>query len=221
VAGAMAGVIADKFGQIVSAVSSATRQIGDTAASAWRGLESGARTAGSSMVEGLKAGLSAAKNLGGWIGSNVTGPVVGFLKSGLGVSSPSTITIHIGADVIAGLQQGLAKARELGGWVMGNVVDPIIGTLKSAFKIGSPSRVTMGLGEDVAEGWAIGLTHLADAFALPSPLAGDGMLAGLGGLGAQQQAATINVYPQHGQDEQEIAAMVSRQLAWATAGGVT
>jgi hypothetical protein len=31
---------------------------------------------------------------------------------------------------------------------------------------------------------------------------------------------TINVYPQAGQDEREIAASVSRELAWATAGGV-
>jgi hypothetical protein len=219
VAGAMAGVVAEKFGQMVSAVSSATKQIGSVAAAGWRGLESGARTAGSSMVEGLKAGLGAAKSLGGWIGSNVTGPVVGFLKSGLGVSSPSTITIHIGADVIAGLQQGLAKAKELGGWVMGNVVNPIIGTLKSAFKIGSPSKVTKGLGEDVAEGWAIGLAALGEAFTLPSPLAGNG-LGNLGGLGAGGQGSTINVYPSAGMDERDLAAAVSRELAWAAAGGV-
>ena len=152
VAGQMAGVIADKFGQMVGVVADATRQIGSTVSASWSSLASGAKTAGNSMVEGLKSGLSAAKGLGGWIGSNVTGQVVGWLKSGLGVNSPSTITIDIGADVIEGLERGLDKARELGGWVQGNVVAPILGTLKSAFGIGSPSKVTRGYGEDIERG---------------------------------------------------------------------
>jgi phage-related protein len=268
VAGAMLGVVGQKFGQMVSVVTGATQQIGGIVSASWSSLASGAQQAGSSMVEGLKAGLSAAKSLGGWIGSNVTGPVVGFIKSGFGVFSPSTITITIGGEVveglkrglqkaremggwvqqnvagpvmgaiktgldaaamtpigqqmIAGLQQGLAAAQQMGGWLQQNVAGPILGSLKSAFGIGSPSRYTRSYGEDMVAGLRLGLADVEDVldvFAAPSfasPLAGAGpSLGGLGGAGA-----TINVYPQAGQDEREIAALVSRELAWASAGGI-
>jgi len=215
VAGAMAGVVAEKFGQMVGVVADATRQIGSTVSASWSSLASGARTAGSSMVEGLKAGLGAAKNLGGWIGSNVTGPVVGFLKSGLGVNSPSTITISIGADVIEGLKRGLDKAREMAGWVQGNVVAPILGTLKSAFGIGSPSKVTRGYGEDISEGLRLGLGAIAKGGSFGVDIAGLNVSGSFG-----QGGATVNVYPREQQSELDIAAMVSRALAWATAGGM-
>jgi hypothetical protein len=39
--------------------------------------------------------------------------------------------------------------------------------------------------------------------------------------GARGPGVTINVYPQPGQDERDIAAAVSRELAWAIAGGAT
>ena len=266
VAGAIGGVVAAGFGKALSAVQSATGGMVDAARGAWSKMTSEAQSAGSSMVEGLKAGLSAAKSMGGWIGSNVTGPVVGFIKSGFGVFSPSTITITIGGEVVAGLQKGLAKAREMGGWinqnvagpVMGaikqgldaaamtpigqqmisglqqglsaasqmggwlqsNVAGPILGGLKSAFGIGSPSWITRGYGEDMVEGLEEGLagaSHI-EMPAVGAPLGGFGDLGGLGAAGAG--GATINVYPSAGMDEQQLAALVSRELAWATAGGL-
>jgi len=52
---------------------------------------------------------------------------------------------------------------------------------------------------------------------VPTPLGGAAPnLGGLGGAGS----TIINVYPQRGQDEREIAAAVSRELAWAQAGGL-
>jgi phage-related protein len=179
-------------------------------------------TVGGDLVEGLRRGLEAAKNLGGWISSNVTGPVVGWLKSGLGIGSPSSITITFGAEVIEGLKVGLEKARELGNWVKDNVCGPILGTIKGFFGIGSHSRLMAGLGEDMVGGLEDGLAgakqiDLGHSPIGGSPLAGAGpSIAGMGRAGG----ATINVYPQAGQDEQEIAAMVSRELAWAMAGGV-
>ena len=268
IAGAIGGVVAAGFGKALSAVQSATSGMADAARGKWAQMTSDAQSAGSSMVEGLKAGLSAAKSMGGWIGSNVTGPVVGFIKSGFGVFSPSTITITIGGEVIAGLQKGLEKARQMGGWInqnvagpvvgalkqgldaaamtpigqqmiaglqqglaaasqMGgwlqsNVAGPILGGLKSAFGIGSPSWITRDYGEDMVAGLEEGLEgaqHVKFTGPdLPSPLSGSG--PNMAGLGAAAGGATINVYPQAGQDEREIAAMVSRELAWATAGGV-
>ena len=217
VTGVMGGVVTSSFNAMVGVVSSATEKISSTVSSTWASMADGARSAGNSMVEGLKTGLSAAKSLGGWIGSNVTGPITGFLKSGLGISSPSTITIHIGDELVEGLRVGLAKAKEMGNWVMANVASPIISSFKSAFGIGSPSKVMIGIGEDITEGLEEGMSGLGKSFAVPSPLAGG--LGGLGGLGGQG-GTTVNVYPAAHQDEQEVAALVSRELAWATAGGI-
>jgi hypothetical protein len=172
------------------------------------------------MVEGLKSGLSAARGLGGWISSNVTGPVTSMIKGGLGIGSPSSITIYFGQEMVEGLKRGLETAKQHLGWIQANVCAPIINTLKGAFGIGSPSRVTMGIGEDLAEGLNVGwsrATHLDVPHVAASPLGGAGLdAAGMNAGGG----TTINVYPQAGQDEREIAAAVSRELAWATAGGL-
>jgi hypothetical protein len=265
VAGAIGGVLAAGFGRAVDVVRSATSTIADTAREKWHGMTADARAAGSSMVEGLKAGLSAAKSLGGWIGSNVTGPVVGFIKSGFGVFSPSTITITIGGDVIAGLQKGLEAARQMGGWIQSNVTGPVVGVIKQgldkaamtpigqqmiaglqqglsaagplldqarsiasgvvgAFKgalgISSPSRVMIGIGASMIEGLEEGLAPAADIEIGPHVTApGLGGLGDLAGLGGGANGATVNVYPRAQQDEQTIARLVSRELAWAAAGG--
>jgi hypothetical protein len=343
VAGLLGGAVSAAFTGLVSVVSSATSAIGGVVTSTWErmpepvrnamsqiqsavssgfsSMVSTARSAGSSMIDGLKSGLSAARSMGGWIGSNVTGPVTGFIKSGLGVGSPSTITLHFGFDVveglkrgleaarnlggwiqnnvtgpvmgwiksglgigspssititfgaevveglqkgleaarqmgnwvqgnvvgpvvgairqgldaaamtpigqqmIAGIQQGLAAARDMGGWLQNNVAGPILGGLKSAFGIGSPSKLTMAMGEDMVAGLEIGLEgakgiDLGPGPTIPSPLTGGDALAGVGELPGGGGATTINVYPQAGQDEREIAAAVSRELAWAAAGGI-
>ena len=111
----------------------------------------------------------------------MTGPVTSMIKGGLGIGSPSTITIYFGQEMVEGLKRGLEMAKQNLGWIRANVCDPIIGTLKSAFGIGSPSRVTMGIGEDLAagleEGWSHGLVDLAvpgfgGGPAIGSPLVG-------------------------------------------------
>lgn len=53
---------------------------------------------------------------------------------------------------------------------------------------------------------------------LVSPLTG--RAAGMAGVGAGGRSV-INVYPSAGMDERQLAAMVSRELAWATAGGIS
>jgi phage-related protein len=267
---AIGGHVSESWSRMTGVISGAMSQISSTVSSGWSGMVSGAQSAGSSMVEGLKAGLSAAKGLGGWIGSNVTGPVLGFIKSGFGVFSPSSFTITIGGELleglkvalekakqlggwlqdnvagpvvgalksgldaaamtpvgqqmIAGLQQGLSAASQMGGWLQNNVAGPILGGLKSAFGIGSPSRYTMPFGEGLIEGVEVGMDRAADHLELPalpdigSPLAGGGF-AGAGQMGGAG-GPVINVYPSAGMDEQQLAAMVSRELAWATAGGI-
>jgi phage-related protein len=182
-------------------------------------------TFGSEMVEGLKQGLEAARQLGGWVQANVTGPVVGWLKSGLGIGSPSSITITFGAEVIEGLKVGLEKARELGSWIQANVCGPILGTIKGFFGIGSPSSLMASIGEDMVAGLELGLEgvdaiDLGSGPSFGSPLLGGALAAGAGAMGGAGGGPVINVYPSAGMDEQELAAMVSRELAWATAGGI-
>jgi hypothetical protein len=290
-AGLLGGAVAGAFRGLVSVVTTATSAISGAVSSAWSqmpGIVTGAmgqmqsavssgfssmvgaaRSAGTSMIDGLKSGLEGAKSLGGWIGSNVTGPVVGFIKSGFGTNSPSTITITVGSDVveglkrgleaakqlggfirdnvaapvlgqiksgldaaamtpvgqqmIAGLQQGLSAAKSMGGWLESNVTGPIMGSIKGALGIASRSKVMRGVGLDMVAGleWGLGEADhidLGSRLDIPSPLAGAGALAGAGGMSGA--GATINVYPQASQDPREIAAQVSRELAWASAGGV-
>jgi hypothetical protein len=296
VAGLLGGAVSAAFSGLVSVVSSATSAIGGHVRDTWSSMQgvitgamgqiqsavssgfssmvSTARSAGASMIDGLKSGLSAAKSMGGWIGSNVTGPVTGFIKSGLGIGSPSTITITFGGDMVEGLKEGLERAKQLGGWISANVTGPVVGWLKSGLGIGSPSSITITFGAEIIEGLKVGLdkarelgswikdnvcgpilgsikgffgigSHsklmasigedmvggledglagaqgidLGTALGVPSPLAGGGLAAGVGAMGAGP-GATINVYPSAGMDEQQLAAMVSRELAWATAGGI-
>jgi hypothetical protein len=268
VAGQVAGIVTGTLAKALSGLVGVAQQAHSAVTSSLSGMAAAGRSAGSAMVEGLKAGMSAARSMGGWISSNVTGPVLGAIKSGFGVFSPSTYTITIGGDVveglkrgleaarkmggwvqanvaspvmgairsgldaaamtpigqqmIAGLQQGLSAAGSMGGWLQANVAGPILGGLKSAFGIGSPSWITQGYGEDLVAGLELGLEEadhirLPDLPGMPSPLAGD--FGHLGGLG-QGQGAVINVYPSAQMDERALAALVSRELAWAAAGGV-
>jgi hypothetical protein len=74
------------------------------------------------------------------------------------------------------------------------------------------------------EGVEVGMAKAADHLEVPavpgmaSPLGGFG--GGMAGLGAGA-GQVINVYPSAGMDEQQLAALVSRELAWATAGGLS
>ena len=217
--GAMTSAVSGGWNQMKSVASAGMSQMQSAVSSGFSSMVGAARSAGSGMVEGLKSGLSAARGLGGWISSNVTGPVTSMIKGGLGIGSPSTITIYFGQEMVEGLKRGLETARQHLGWIQANVCAPIINTLKGAFGIGSPSKVTMGIGEDLAEGLNVGwsrATHLDVPRVAGSPLGAAGLdAAGMNAGGA----TTINVYPQPGQDEREIAAMVSRELAWAAASG--
>ena len=272
---AIGGHVRDTWSQMQGVINTAMGQIQSAVSSGFSSMVSTARSAGASMIDGLKSGLSAAKSMGGWIGSNVTGPVTGFIKGGLGIGSPSTITITFGADMIEGLKVGLEKARQLGGWVQANVTGPVVGWLKSGLGIGSPSSITITFGAEVIEGLKVGLdkarelgswiqanvcgpilgtikgffgigSHsklmagigedmvggLQDGLAgvsaidlgtgpsFASPLAGGGLGASAAGMSGAGGGPVINVYPREHQDEQQVAALVSRELSWAMAGGV-
>jgi hypothetical protein len=106
-----------------------------------------------------------------------------------------------------------------------SVASRISGALSSALKIGSPSKLTIEMGRELIRGLEVGWDRESRTATFDVPSVGisgsasfgGGSLAGLGGgLGG----VTVNVYPSAGMDEQQLAAKVSRQLAWAQAAGV-
>jgi hypothetical protein len=64
---------------------------------------------------------------------HVVDPVVGWVKSLLGIHSPSTVFIGIGHNIVAGLKSGIAGgASGIGRWVGSHVASPIIGQFGKA-----------------------------------------------------------------------------------------
>ena len=92
------------------------------------------RRIGADIVDGLKAGASAAaKGIGGWLKKTLVDPVVGWAKSGFGVHSPSTVFFAIGKDIVAGLKGGIvAAARGIGTWIYRTVIVPVVKPFASA-----------------------------------------------------------------------------------------
>ncbi|GAA0494730.1 hypothetical protein Ade02nite_19820 [Paractinoplanes deccanensis] len=97
-------------------------------------LDQSLASVGEDLVNGLFAGIGQAlvreaNRIAGWFWS---GPdsLIGRIKSGLGIASPSTVMMAVGVDLIQGLIEGVtqrlgalaAKAREIPGIVRNNVV---------------------------------------------------------------------------------------------------
>jgi hypothetical protein len=87
---------------------------------------------GGAIWEGLKAGWEAVANVGSWIASKLwSGPdsLVGKVKSGLGIASPSTVFMSIGRDIIQGLMNGITARfgdlRARAGEIPGRVRDAV------------------------------------------------------------------------------------------------
>jgi hypothetical protein len=80
------------------------------------------------------------------------------------------------------------------------------------------------MGRDLMRGLEVGWDREAHTATFDVPSVGISGSAtfggGLGGLGGGLGGVTVNVYPSAGMDEQQLAAMVSRELAWAQAAGV-
>lgn len=118
--------------------------------------------------------------------------------------------------------------RNLGIWSpLANIYAGVAYALK---RYGASIASVLGHGHGYAAGGIIGehvvgfgqrsgdVYHIGEAGPeMISPLTGPAA-RGLGGSAAR---TVINVYPSAGMDEQALAAMVSRELAWATAGGMS
>jgi hypothetical protein len=113
----------------------------------------------------------------------------------------------------------------------GNIFDPranIWAGMKYAIgRYGGRLLSVIGRGHGYAGGGIVGEPVIGLGMTSGTPYSfaerGPELVSPLGRYGdprlAAQRGTTINVYPQPGQDPREIAAMVSRELAWAAAGG--
>jgi phage-related protein len=201
--------VSSAMSAVASAVSSGMASARSAASSASSAMVGAMRTAASGMVSAIRAGMN-----------QVAGAVRSGLASAVGAARAG------GAAIMQGLQAGINSAAGAVMSTISSVAGKISGALSSALKIGSPSRLTIPMGRDLFRGLEVGyaqeartaeweVPHLGVPGVTGSPLGGP--VPALGGLGGQ--GAVINVYPTARQDEREIAAMVSRELAWATAAG--
>jgi phage-related protein len=222
-ANAVRSAVTSGFNAARSAVSSAMSSARSAVSSAFSSIASSARS-GSSAV--LSAVSSAFNQIRGVV-SSAMGAVPGIVSSAL--SSAVGAARSGGAAIMSGLQAGINSAAGAVMSTISSVASRISGALSSALKIGSPSRLTIPMGVSLAQGLGVGWENEIDhtiagmAADVRAPHVGGAPFglggAGLGGL-ASANAATINVYPSAGMDERALAALVSRELAWATAGGV-
>jgi phage-related protein len=193
---------------ISSAVSSGMNAARSVVSSASSAMTSAIRSAGSGMVSTMRSSMSQ-------ISSAVSS----------GLASAVSAARSGGAAIMNGLQAGINSAAGAVMSTISSVASRISGALSSALKIGSPSKLTIEMGRELIRGLEVGWDRESRTATFDVPSVGisgsasfgGGSLAGLGGgLGG----VTVNVYPSAGMDEQQLAAKVSRQLAWAQAAGV-
>lgn len=224
---AMAAGIAAAWSAVTGATRAAVSAIGSAMSAASSAVSSAFASIRSAAASGASAVLSAVSSAFGQLRgvvSSAMAAIPGLVSSGL--SAAVGAARSGGAAIMSGLQSGIQSAAGAVMSTISSVAGKVAGALSSALKIGSPSKLTIPMGRDLFAGLIVGFDRAADhaEFGAPnlhgapgaSPLGGHpGALGGLGGAGA-----VINVYPSAGMDERALAAAVSRELAWAAAGGV-
>jgi len=211
------------FNAVRSVVTSVMSAVSSAVSSGWNAARSATSSAASAMSSAISSAMSQIRSVVSSAMSSVAGAVSSGLNAAVGAARAG------GAAIMNGLQAGINAAAGAVMSTISSVASRISGALSSALKIGSPSRLTIPMGRDLFRGLEVGYERELNAADWPapdlaapgvgrSPLAGAGpSLAGLGAAGA----AVINVYPTAHMDERQLAAQVSRELAWATAGGVS
>lgn len=210
------------FNAIRSAVSSAMSATASAVSSAFASIRSAAASGASAVLSSVSSAFGQVRGVVQSAMSAIPGIVSSALSSAVGAARSG------GAAIMNGLQAGIQSAAGAVMSTISSVASKISGALSSALKIGSPSRLTIPMGAALVQGLGVGWDNEIDstlagmAADLHAPHVGGGFgfdLGGLaGGLGAGA-GATINVYPSAGMDERALAVLVSRELAWATAGG--
>jgi tape measure domain-containing protein len=168
---------ANIIGSLLLGLSTAAIKLIDQGAQAvinfFNGIASGITKYEPLMVTAfINMGKAAAKGFGnalgqaassplGFIGNFVSG-VVGGVKKGLGIHSPSTIFHEIGMWTMKGFTQGLDQHSKETLATMSKIANKLIDDTKKIFQIRSPSQVMYSIGKYVGEGFAKGLAGTKD-----------------------------------------------------------
>jgi phage-related protein len=215
---AVRSAVTSAFNAARSAVSSAMSATSSAVSSAFGSIRSAASSGASAVLSSVSSSFGQVRSVTQSAFSSIAGIVSSGLSSAVGAARAG------GAAIVSGLQAGMNSAMGAVMSTISSIASRVSGALSSALKIGSPSRLTIPMGVALADGLAVGWEHGLEGehWATPSLPGGGSPLAGhpsgYGGLGGGT-GATVNVYPSAGMDERALAAMVSRELAWATAGG--
>ena len=211
-ASGLVGALSSGLSRARSVVSSAVSGMVGAARGLVGGFASAGASAASAMASSIQAGLSG-------IASMVSSTIGGAISAAKRAVGRSVIGEDVGGEVAAGLARGLAAGAPVVSAVLGALLGGAGGGGGHvAVPGGGPAVGALAGGGGGPEGGrgGLGATLAAALPRLLSPLAG--AAEGLGGISARA-TITINVYPQPGQSETEIAAAVSRRLGWAVATG--
>ncbi|MGW0993536.1 phage tail tape measure protein [Streptomyces sp. NPDC002523] len=89
---------------------------------------------GVNLAKSLLAGINnALADVGSWLKKHLVDPVVGWVKSGFGIASPSKVFAGIGRNLVAGLKGGvLGAAAGIGNWMWSHTGAPAVRAFKNA-----------------------------------------------------------------------------------------
>jgi hypothetical protein len=147
------------------------------------------------------------------------GDILNFLKDlGSKLLEVPKMFFQAGIDVVTGIWDGI---KSMGGWLWDQITgffkDNLVNPIKKLLHLGSPSKLFFGYGQDTVQGFIDGVMGKGDAVAsalrrtigvTPPPGLGAG---GQGGTPANIQ----NIFNLTGPSVAELAAQVSREMAWA------
>jgi phage-related protein len=215
---AVQSAVTSAFNAVRSVVSSAMSAVTSAVSSGFNSARSAAASAASGMLSAISSAMSGIRSAVSSTFSQITGMVSSGLASAVGAARSG------GAAIMNGLQSGIQSAAGAVMSTIAGIAGKVAGALSSALKIGSPSRLTIPMGVDVIRGLEVGMEREAGHLALPAlhapAVSGGGLVGGVPALAGAGGQITVNVYPQPSQDPREVAAMVSRELSWAMAGGL-
>ncbi len=144
-------------------------------------VKSGANEVGGAIWDGLKAGWEAVADVGSWIASKLwQGPdsLVGKVKSGLGIASPSRVFTQIGRDVIQGLLNGLTAMFGS----LGATARTIPGRIRDA--VGNAGAVLVQKGRDFVTGLRNGISGMSGSLSSTAAGLRSRVTSGLGQVGS-------------------------------------
>ncbi|MGW1000482.1 phage tail tape measure protein [Streptomyces sp. NPDC002520] len=89
---------------------------------------------GVNLAKSLLSGINnALADVGSWLKKHLVDPVVGWVKSGFGIASPSKVFAGIGRNLVAGLKGGiLGAAAGIGSWMWRHTGSPVVNAFKGA-----------------------------------------------------------------------------------------